>query len=90
MTDILIYARYVDFVNAFGSVDHSRMATLLEIQGYPRDIIIKIIKDLYTDADTIGLTPIGDTNTIPNLWHSTRGPPQSTTVHHIAIDPTKP
>ena len=45
VSDSPIYALYVDFVNAFGSVDHRRMAQIMEMQAYPPDIIA-IIRDL--------------------------------------------
>lgn len=87
MTDHPIYVLYVDFVNAFGSVDHARMAEILRVQGYPEDIV-DIIRDLYTDANTVVRTPVGDTDTIPNMGRGTvQGDPLSPLLFIIAIDP---
>ena len=61
-----------------GSVDHARVAEILRVQGYPQDITY-IIHDLYTDANILVITPVGDIGTIYNMGsgHSTRSPSYS-------------
>ena len=39
---------YVDFTDAFGSVDHARLHCIMESMGIPRDAI-DVIKDLYQE-----------------------------------------
>ena len=34
-----IYLTYIDFRNAFGSIDHARLLALMEDLGYPLDAI---------------------------------------------------
>ena len=59
-----IYLLYVDFTNAFGSVDHPRMIALLEDLGFPSDCV-NIVGNLYTGARTAFITPAGLTGEIP-------------------------
>jgi hypothetical protein len=59
-----IYLLYVDFTNAFGSVDHQRMIALLEDLGFPSNCA-NIVGNLYTGAGTAFITPAGLTGGIP-------------------------
>ena len=87
LTDSPLYVLYVDFVNAFGSVDHLRMAEIMKLQGYPEDIV-SIITDLYQDANTVIRTAAGDTPPVPVLGRGTvQGDPLSPLLFIIAIDP---
>ena len=55
---------YVDFEDAFGSVDHSRLHIIMESMGIPQDTV-DIIKDLYQGASITIKTPRGNTPPIP-------------------------
>ena len=82
-----MYILYVDFVNAFGSVNHARMTSIMEMQGYPDDIV-NIVKDLYRGASTSVRTPLGDTPSFLNLGKgNVQGDPLSPLLFIIAIDP---
>jgi hypothetical protein len=60
-----LYITYIDFANAFGSVDHIRLASVMNMLGIPQDAITTVI-DLYTDADTrLRLPGHGMTRPIP-------------------------
>jgi hypothetical protein len=43
LTNSPLYILYVDFENAFGSVDHLRMAEIMRVQGYPEDVVDIIV-----------------------------------------------
>ena len=82
-----IYVLYVDFVNAFGAVDHRRMAHILKMQGYPEDIV-DVVHDLYCGAGTVVRTPAGETQRVENLGKGTvQGDPLSPLLFIIAMDP---
>ena len=34
-----IYILYIDFKNAFGSIDHARLLAIMKNLGYPNDVI---------------------------------------------------
>ena len=59
-----IQVLYVDFTDAFGSVDHARLHCIMESMGIPEDAV-GIIKDLYQGASIVVKTPKGDTQPIP-------------------------
>ena len=44
-----IYLTYIDFINAFGSIDHARLLALMEDLGYPQDAV-KLIGNIYTNS----------------------------------------
>ena len=82
-----LYVLYVDFVNAFGSVDHHRMLHILGTQGFPTDCI-EIIADLYKGASVVVRTPVGDTAPVPNGGRGTvQGDTLSPLLFLLAIDP---
>ena len=62
LTNKDIYITYIDFQNAFGSIDHARLLALMEDFGYPTDAI-EIIGNIYKDSttsftgSTFGTTP---------------------------------
>ena len=62
LTNKDIYITYIDFKNAFGSIDHARLLSLMEDLGYPTDAI-EIISNIYKDSttsftgSTFGTTP---------------------------------
>ena len=55
-----IISLYIDFTNAFGSVDHPRLIHILTQLGFPADAV-RTIRDLYQGAGTAFLTPAGKT-----------------------------
>ena len=46
-----IYITYIDFQNAFGSIDHTRLLALIEDLGYTLDAI-EVIKNMYKNSTT--------------------------------------
>jgi ribonuclease HI/exonuclease III len=82
-----LYVLYVDFVNAFGSIDHKLLTNTMARQHYPQDII-DIIEDLYCESVMRVRTPLGVTREIRNLGRGTvQGDPLSPLLFIIAIDP---
>ena len=46
-----IYLTYIDFPNAFGSIDHARLLAIMEDLGYPLDAI-EIVGNIYNNSTT--------------------------------------
>ena len=87
LTNSPIYVLYIDFVNAFGSVDHARMASILKLQGFPADAIA-LVRDLYTNSNIIVSTPVGNTEPIDSAGRGTvQGDPLSPLLFILALDP---
>jgi hypothetical protein len=51
LTNKYIYLTYIDFCNAFGSIDHARLLALMEDLKYPSDVI-EIVGNIYKDSTT--------------------------------------
>ena len=51
LTNKDIYLTYIDFRNAFGSIDHARLLALMEDLGFPTDAV-EIIGNIYTNSTT--------------------------------------
>ena len=51
LTNQDIYITYIDFKNAFGSIDHARLLALMEDLGYPKDAV-EIVGNIYTNSTT--------------------------------------
>jgi hypothetical protein len=47
-----IYLLYIDFKNAFGSLDHVRLLAIMKDLGYPTDAVT-LIGNIYADSTTI-------------------------------------
>jgi hypothetical protein len=47
-----IYLFYIDFKNAFGSIDHARLLSIMADLGYPQDAI-NLIRNIYSNSSTI-------------------------------------
>jgi hypothetical protein len=47
-----IYLFYIDFKNAFGSIDHARLLAIMADLGYPQDAI-NLIGNIYSNSSTI-------------------------------------
>ena len=48
LTNNDICLTYIDFPNAFGSIDHANLLALMEDLGYPRDAM-ELITNIYTN-----------------------------------------
>eukprot|EP00959_Pyramimonas_sp_CCMP1952_P119023 2488416-Pyramimonas_sp.AAC.1 len=71
LTDRNIHVLYVDFVDAFGSVDHARLHCIMQAMGIPRDAV-RLVEDLYRGASITIRTPNkGDTPPIPVMGRGT-------------------
>jgi hypothetical protein len=82
-----IQALYVEFEDAFGSVDHSRLHVIMETMGIPQDTV-DIIKDLYQGASVTIKTPRGNTPPIPIQGKGTvQGDTLSPLLFIIYIEP---
>jgi hypothetical protein len=46
-----IYLLYIDFTNAFGSIDHARLLAIMLDLGYPTDAV-KLIGNIYSESHT--------------------------------------
>jgi hypothetical protein len=49
-----IYILYINFKNAFGSIDHARLLSIMADLGYPQDAI-NLIGNIYSNSSTIFL-----------------------------------
>jgi hypothetical protein len=52
LTNQDIYILYIDFKNAFGSLDHARLLAIMKDLGYPTDSI-NLIGNIYSQSSTI-------------------------------------
>lgn len=59
---------YIDFKNAFGSIDHRRLLFIMSDLGYLQDTI-NLIENIYSHFNTI-LTHFGQTQPIPIQWET--------------------
>ena len=51
LTNKDIYLTYIDFRNAFGSIDHARLLALMEDLGFPKDAV-EIVGNIYHNSTT--------------------------------------
>ena len=47
-----IYIHYIDFKNAFGSIDHARLLAIMKDLEYPNESI-SLIGNIYSQSSTI-------------------------------------
>ena len=60
-----IYLLYIDFKNAFGSLNHTRLLAIMKDLGYPEDVVT-LIGNIYSHSSTIFTGEhFGNTNPIP-------------------------
>ncbi len=59
-----LHVAFIDFRAAFSSISHARFREVLEQQRIPEDVI-RIILNMYTDATTSVITPLGTTRPVP-------------------------
>jgi hypothetical protein len=51
LTNQDIYVLYIDFKNAFGSIDHAKLLGIMKDLGYPQDVVALIGK-IYSQFTT--------------------------------------
>ena len=74
-----IYILYIDFKNAFGSIDHPRLLAIMTDLGYPEDVVT-VIGNIYSQSTTTYVGGhFGKTHPIPIQ----RGTIQGDTLSHI-------
>ena len=60
-----IYLLYIDFKNASGSIDHTRLLAIMKDLGYPEDVV-KLVANIYSQSNTIFIGEhFGQTPKIP-------------------------
>jgi hypothetical protein len=52
LTNHDIYLLYIDFKNAFGSIDHARLLAIMDDLGYPQDAVT-LVGNIYSQSSTI-------------------------------------
>ena len=52
LTNQDIYLLYIDFKNAFGSLDHARLLAIMKDLGYPEDAVF-LVGNIYSNSHTI-------------------------------------
>ena len=61
----IIYLLYIDFKNAFGSIDHTRLLAIMNDLGYLEDAV-KLVGNIYSHSNTIFISEyFGQTQKIP-------------------------
>jgi hypothetical protein len=82
-----IYLLYIDFKNAFGSIDHARLLAIMKDLGYPNDAVA-LVGNIYSHSTT---TFIGDhfepTQPIPILRGTIQGDTLSPYLFLIFLEP---
>jgi hypothetical protein len=82
-----IYILYIDFKNAFGSIDHARLLAIMKDLGYPTDSI-HLIGNIYSQSSTIYLGEyFGKTLPIPIQRYIIQGDTFSPYLFLIFLEP---
>ena len=82
-----IYILYIDFKNAFGSIDHARLLAVMQDLGYPSDAI-NLIGNIYSQSTTIfSGEHFGKTQPIPILRGTIQGDTLSPYLFIIFLEP---
>jgi hypothetical protein len=81
-----LYAAYLDFADAFGSLPHSRIAQVFTLLGLPADAIAAV-QDIYTDATTALRLPAGVTDKIPFQRGTLQGDSLSPLIFLLFMEP---
>ena len=82
-----IYLLYIDFKNAFGSIDHARLLAIMKDLGYPEDAI-QIIGNIYSHFNTtFSGEYFGKTKEIPIQRGTIQGDTLSPYLFIIFLEP---
>ena len=82
-----IYLLYIDFKNAFGSNDHTRLLAKIKDLGYPEDVI-KLVGNIYLHSNTIFTGKhFGQTQKIPIQRGTIQGDTLSPYLFIIFLEP---
>ena len=80
-----VFLAWLDLRNAFGSVPHEVIEITLSHLGVPQSVV-ELIKNIYTDANTVVRTPAGLTSEIPLLSGVKQGCPLSPILFNLSIE----
>ena len=80
------YALSLDLDNAFNSIEHPHLISIMQQLGFPTDSI-SIISSLYANATIVVRTPVGPTNPIAIRRGTLQGDPLSTLLFNIMLEP---
>ena len=87
LTNQDIYILYIDFKNAFGSIDHARLLAIMKDLGYPTDSI-NLIGNIYSQSSTIFTGEhFGKTSPIPIQRGTIQGDTLSPYLFIIFLEP---
>ena len=82
-----IYLLYIDFKNAFGSIDHARLLAIMKDLGYPEDAV-KLVGNIYSQSNTIFIGEhFGQTQKIPIQRGTIQGDNFSPYLFIIFLEP---
>jgi hypothetical protein len=82
-----IYLLYIDFKNAFGSLDHARLLAITKDLGYPEDAVT-LIGNIYSNSNTIFTGEhFGKTKLIPIQRGTIQGDTLSPYLFLIFLEP---
>jgi hypothetical protein len=82
-----IFILYIDFKNAFGSIDHARLLAIMKDLGYPQDAI-KLVGNIYTQSTTVFVGEhFGKTQPIPIQRGTIQGDTLSPYLFIIFLEP---
>jgi hypothetical protein len=87
LTNQDIYLLYIDFKNAFGSLDHARLLAITKNLGYPEDVVT-LIGNIYSHSNTIFTGEhFGKTEPIPIQRGTIQGDTLSPYLFLIFLEP---
>ena len=82
-----IYLLYIDFKNAFGSIDHARLLVIMKDLGYPEDAV-KLVGNIYSQSNTTFTDEhFGQTQKIPIQRGTIQGDILSPYLFIIFLEP---